>query len=648
MRFEHPQILWLLPVLPVALAVFFWWALHSRQRLLSQFIEARLLAQLTVGISPARKKMRFAFLILAVVFLISALARPQHGFDLEEVEQRGLDIVVAIDTSKSMLTTDIAPNRLERAKLAALELMQDAKSDRLGLVAFAGESFLECPLTIDNTAFQQSVQALDVNSIPEGGTALAAAINTALTAFKEKDHYKVLVLLTDGEDNDSETGALVAAQNAAKEGLKIFTIGIGTAAGDLIRITDANGNSDYVRDEQGNVVKSHLNEALLRQIAGATGGFYLPLRANTIDTLYAKGLAPLPKTEAKEKLIRRYHEQFHWPLAAAILLLLAEMFLPERKRRKKNAATVSKIGTATMTQIAVVVALCVLPGAAFGSASSALREFNAGRYEQALGDYQKLLQKGTGDPRLNFDAGAAAYRDQKFGDAATNFNAVISAPDLKLQESGYYNLGNALYRLGEQNQDLDGKKQSWENALTNYSNTLKLNPQDEDAKFNYDFVKKKLDELKKQQQQQQQKNNQQQNPQQQNQQSQQQQAQNSQSQQKQQSQNSSSQQNQSQQQEQQNSQQNQSQQNSQEKQNQPAQSQSNQQNNQPQDQSDSSQSQEKSGKSGNNEQANAMQTQGMTPQEAKQLLDAQKGDEQFLTLKPKDKPENQNRPVKDW
>ena len=131
------------------------------------------------------------------------------------------------------------------------------------------------------------MQALNVNTIPQGGTAIAPAINTALTAFKESDHYKVLVLFTDGEDND-EAGALEAAQNAAKDGLKIFTIGIGTAEGTLLRITDANGNSDYIRDADGNVVKSHLNEALLRQIAGATGGFYLPLRPNTMDTLYEK------------------------------------------------------------------------------------------------------------------------------------------------------------------------------------------------------------------------------------------------------------------------------------------------------------------------------------------------------------------------
>src|SRR5208283_4130582 len=200
MRFGHPQSLWLLLLVPPALVLFFWWVMRSRQRLLAQFIEARLLSQLTVGVSPARQKIRFALVIMAVAFLILALARPQRGFDLQEVEQRGLDIVVAVDTSKSMLATDIAPNRLERAKLAALELMQKAGTDRMGLVAFAGDAFLECPLTIDNTAFQQSVQALDVNTVSEGGTALAAAINTALTAFKEKDHYKVLVLLTDGED----------------------------------------------------------------------------------------------------------------------------------------------------------------------------------------------------------------------------------------------------------------------------------------------------------------------------------------------------------------------------------------------------------------------------------------------------------------
>ena len=335
MTFANPHMLWLLLAIPPALLAFFWWSGRARQRLLTQFIQARLLTTLTVGISATRQKIRVGCLVGAVAFLILALARPQWGFDWEEIKQRGLDIVIAIDTSKSMLAEDIAPNRLARAKLAALELMQRAKSDRLGLVAFAGSAFLQCPLTIDDAAFRQSVEALDVNIIPQGGTALTEAIQTALTAYKEGENYKVLVLLTDGEDHDS--GALEAAEKAAAEGLRIFTIGIGTAEGEILRTKDAQGGSDYVRDEQGNVVKSHLNERLLQQIAGATeGGFYLPLRgAKVIDTLYDQGLAKLPKSQHQERFVRRYHERYHWPLAAAIVLLLVEFLFPERKREPR-------------------------------------------------------------------------------------------------------------------------------------------------------------------------------------------------------------------------------------------------------------------------------------------------------------------------
>src|SRR3954466_15707908 len=158
MTFAHPKILWLLGDFPPLLLAFFWWAWRRRQELVTQFIQARLLPGLTVGISPARLKLRLACLILSVICLILALARPQWGFDWEPAKQRGLDIIMAIDTSKSMLAEDIAPNRLVRAKLAALDLMQQARSDRLGLIAFAGSAFLQCPLTIDDAVFRQSVE----------------------------------------------------------------------------------------------------------------------------------------------------------------------------------------------------------------------------------------------------------------------------------------------------------------------------------------------------------------------------------------------------------------------------------------------------------------------------------------------------------
>src|SRR5437870_2871518 len=285
MNFAHPQILWFLAVIPPALLAFFWWSWRKQQLLRAQFIQSRLLPTLTVGISPGRQKLKLTCVLLSVTCLILALARPQWGFDWEEVKQKGLDIVIAIDVSKSMLAEDIAPNRLGRAKFAALDLMQQARSDRLGLVAFAGSAFLQCPLTVDDSAFRQSVEALDVNTIPQGGTAIAEAIETAMTAFKEGDNYKTLVLITDGEDHDS--GALEAAKKAADGGLKIFTIGIGSAEGELLRIRDGKGRTDYIRDEQGNVVKSHLQEGLLKDIAQASGGAYYLLRgAKTMENLY--------------------------------------------------------------------------------------------------------------------------------------------------------------------------------------------------------------------------------------------------------------------------------------------------------------------------------------------------------------------------
>ena len=175
-----------------------------------------------------------------------------------------------------MLAEDIAPNRLERAKLAVLDLMQQAKSDRLGLVAFAGSAFLQCPLTVDDSAFRQSVQALNVNTSRRAARRWPTPSTRRLKAFKEGDNYKVLVLFTDGEDHDS--GAVDAAKKAAKAGLRIFTIGIGSAEGELLRIEGETARRDYIRDDQGNVVKSHLERGSAQaNRRSAANGFYLPL-----------------------------------------------------------------------------------------------------------------------------------------------------------------------------------------------------------------------------------------------------------------------------------------------------------------------------------------------------------------------------------
>ncbi len=489
MRFENAQLLWLLLVIPPALMLLFWWAGRRRQKILTQFISARLLPALTVGISPARRKIRAGCVVLSAALLIVTLARPQWGYSLEEVTQRGLDIVIAIDTSKSMLATDIAPNRLARAKLAAFDLLKLARTDRLGLVAFAGDAFLQCPLTIDEAVFRQGVDSLNVNSISRGGTAIGAAIRTAQTAFKTDDNFKVLVLFTDGEDNDE--GALDAAKDAAKEGMKIFTVGIGTKEGELL-------NPNLVRDEQGNAVKSHLNEDLLTKIASATdGGFYLPLSgAKTMDTLYERGLAPLPKSEHAEKTVKHYREQFYWPLAAAILMLLVEILLPERKRVRRETSNIQH-PTSNIQSAAVLLALLVsLPVAASASPQSAEKDYRAGKFAVAQQEYERLAATNkTFDARLVFNAGDAAYRMTNYDAALKLFTESLLAPDIKLQQAAYFNLGNTQFRLGQTAKDLDAMQRSWELAITNYQNAVKLNTNDMDAVFNLSFAKRGVDQI---------------------------------------------------------------------------------------------------------------------------------------------------------
>jgi Ca-activated chloride channel family protein len=501
MNFAYGHVLWSLLIILPALVLFVWWAGRERQRLMTQFIQARLLPGLISGLSPTRQKVRFVLITIAVTALVIALARPQWGFTWEESRQKGLDIVVAIDTSKSMLAEDLAPNRLTRAKLAALDLMQQAQSDRLGLVAFAGGAFLQCPLTIDDNAFRQSVEALDVNIIPQGGTAVAEAIKTALGAFKEGDNFKVLVLFTDGEDNDEN--ALEAAQAAAKEGMKIFTIGIGTPEGEILRIKDAKGRTDYLRDSDGNAVKSRLNEALLQQIAGATeGGFYLPMRgAKTIDTLYEKGLAPLPKSEGKEKLVKRMHERYHWPLAAAIILLLVEMLLPERKRSKaKTSNRQDSTSNVQAPTAGLLVAFLLLPSVSSASPASAMKDYSSGNFTNALTEFERLLneqskQQKPEDLRLHFNAGAAAYRATNYTVAIQHFNAVLGAQDLKLQTKAYYNLGNVHFRLGQQAQDLDKLEEAWKESLKHFNHAAELEQSNQDAAFNKAFVAERLNQI---------------------------------------------------------------------------------------------------------------------------------------------------------
>jgi Ca-activated chloride channel homolog len=338
MVWRAPQLLWLLALVPAAIG-FFIWALRRRREALRQFAEARLLAALTPDLDERRQRWRAALVVAAVGLLVLALAGPKWGFHWEEVHREGVDIVVALDTSRSMLAEDVKPNRLARAKLAVEDLVKRLKGDRIGLVAFAGSAFVQCPLTLDYDAFDESLHAVNVGIIPKGGTALTEAIKAGLDAFEGRQgKHEALILITDGEDHEGHVED--AAKEAADRGVKIYTVGIGTADGDLIPIT-VDGQQNFLKDRRGQVVKSRLDEDTLQKIATTTGGAYVHATSGDfgLDTVYNEFIGKMEKRELKSTMERRYEERFQWPLLAALLLVALEPLIGDRRRRATRAAS---------------------------------------------------------------------------------------------------------------------------------------------------------------------------------------------------------------------------------------------------------------------------------------------------------------------
>ena len=300
---------------------------------MEEFAHVDLLHELTASLDRKKQNMKALFILISVFAIILSLMRPQWGFEWEEVKRTGLDILIAIDTSKSMLAEDVKPNRLERSRLAVKDLIKKLRGDRIGLIAFAGNAFLQCPLTVDYSGFMLTLDDLDVYTIPKGGTSLSNAIRVALDGYEGGNKkYKVLVIITDGEDH--EGNPLEWAQKAKEQGIKIFTIGIGTREGELIPVSDESGNRMFLKDRNGKVVKTSLDERTLQQISLTTGGSYV--KATTaefgLDLVYEEKLSKMEKREFESKMVKKFEERYQIPLAAAVLLLCLELFIRERKR----------------------------------------------------------------------------------------------------------------------------------------------------------------------------------------------------------------------------------------------------------------------------------------------------------------------------
>lgn len=427
-----------------ALAALVGLGLYSRgqkRKMLAKFASPRLIAELTRTVSRPKTAVKNALMFFAVATVFAALARPQWGYRWEEAKSRGIDIIFAIDTSKSMLAEDVKPDRLERAKLSVLDLIDVLKGDRIGIVAFSGQAFLQCPLTLDYDAFRMSLEALDTDIIRRGGTNISAAINEAEAAFASTSNKKIVILISDGEE--LEDSAVKAAEKAAKSGTIIYTLGVGGAKGEYIPVRDATGAVSLLRDESGQLVQSRLNEEILTKIAKAAGGFYAPLTANGMDAIYNDGLKKIPSEELSSKMKQSAIERFQIPLGIAVLLLAVSSLVGTRKFFAGKG-----VGIAA----ALVATLLVLPHSGFAqNQSEDAADENLPQQKSDIPEPKPETKKYelSEQPvaREVFNLALDASKAGDFADAKELFlnAAKLSPEDLKLHSKIYYNIGNIDY-----------------------------------------------------------------------------------------------------------------------------------------------------------------------------------------------------------
>jgi len=483
--FQEPLWLWIgLGLIPAGLLLLRWLEKKANHRL-ARFADSRLLAQLTAGFSRRGAWTRNILFLSALCLLFAALARPYWGFRYEEAAVEGIDLLIALALSKSMQAEDVAPNRLERSKLAILDLLEEMRGDRVGLIGFAGKAFLQCPLTLDQSAFRQTLEAMDAGTIPSPGTDIAAAIREATGYFEVEDNHRILVLMTDGED--LEASGIAAAREAAEAGVRIFTVGVGSQEGSLIPIRNERGQRDYVRDAQGNPVTSRLDTSTLTSIASATGGSYAPLTAggNGLLEVYRSGLSDLKKASRQAELQRIPVERFFWPLLGAIGLLLLEPLI------RIHRPSTGRAGAAFALLLAL---LSPPPSEAAPSAIEAQKAFREGDFARSVELYEKAVEASPGDADILFNFGVSLYRNGEYARAVDAYNSALAEAGPGLQAKIFYNQGNAYYRLGESRLESEPAlaQDNWKAAIEAYGNARQLEEEAEDIEANHTFVGKEL------------------------------------------------------------------------------------------------------------------------------------------------------------
>ena len=464
-RTEMLFFIWAVPVLFLVVV----YGMRRRREIMRRFSSAQGLVVIAPDSVGGRRWVKTSLLMGAVLFTAVALAGPKYGYRWQEIRQQGVDIIIALDCSRSMTATDIQPSRLERAKREVFDLLAMLQGDRVGLVAFAGTAFLQCPLTLDYDAFNLFLNSLSPEYLPVGGTDITGALATTLDSFDPKSASdKAVILITDGE-NTGDGEPLKAAETLKEKNIKLFCIGVGGSDG--VPIPEPAGG--FKKDRAGQIVLSRLDEITLKKMAVVTGGTYVRSVAGDLDldAIYTDEIRRTMEAQTVSSGRKQiWEDRFQWPLALALLCLVAELILPVSRKTM-------------LVPLLAALMLVPPPSADANDTRDGIAAYEKGDFDKALKHFTDAQLNAPDKPETLYNVADAYYKIGNFDAAAEHYKQALETEDRQLKRKALYNLGNVEFRRGRAKE-----------AIGHYEAALAIDPNDRQAKENLAFVKKAMEQ----------------------------------------------------------------------------------------------------------------------------------------------------------
>lgn len=475
-RFEDITYLYLLAVIPL-LALLRFMMTRAQKKRLKKFGNPRLVKQLMPDVSRWRPSVKFWLLQAALALIIVMLARPQFGTKISQEKRQGIETLICMDISNSMLAQDVTPSRLDRCKMMVENLVDNFTDDKIGLIVFAGDAFIQLPITSDYVSAKMFLADIQPSMIATQGTDIALAISKAMNSFTQEEGIgKAIIVITDGEDH--EGGAIEAAKDARKKGMRVYVLGVGSAGGAPI----PDGNGGYMKDRGGNTVMTHLNQDMCRQIAQAGGGAYIHVDNNSdAQRQLDNELAKLSKKETESTIYSDYDEQFQAVGILVLLLLIVELCLLECKNPLlKNVRFFKGKRKYTAAILLMLASMSAQAQSDRNSIRDGNRLFRSGKFAESEVSYRKAMEKNPRNPQAAYNLGNALFAQKKDSAAVVAYQSGVQLETSKIRKAmGYHNIGVVCQ-----------SHKMFAEAIEAYKNALRLNPKNDQARYNLELCKR--------------------------------------------------------------------------------------------------------------------------------------------------------------